>query len=280
MLNREFLLIMGSHTFYFVAQKRECQMKIPLALTISQLREAPYASVLCYPTPESGELERRLTELKNHKITTIELSGKTTVYGIPAPIIGKGFVGIVVAAYYNGQRIALKIRRVDADREDMFHEAQMLKKANTVNVGPKFIAVSKNFLLMQLIDGDLLPVWIEKNHEKSVVQTVLRDLLESCWRLDELGLDHGELSKAPKHIIIDYDQKPYIVDFETASDARRTANLQALCHFLFTSKGETGQAIAQILGERNNEKVVKVLQEYKKSKTRSNFEQVLQTCLT
>ena len=37
----------------------------------------------------------------------------------------------------------------------------MLQKANAIGVGPKFIAVSNNFLLSQLIDGDLLEDWLE-----------------------------------------------------------------------------------------------------------------------
>ncbi len=254
-------------------------MKNPLILTIEQLREEPYASVLCYPKLATDELDSRIVELQSHNVTAVEFSGKTSAYGVPAPILGKGYVGIVVVAYLNGQRIALKIRRVDSDRADLLHEAQMLKKANTANVGPKFIGVSKNFLLMQLIDGDLLPAWLSTHKQKVLVQKVLRDLLESCYRLDELGLDHGELSKAPKHVIIDQQQKPFLVDFETASDTRKTANLPAICHFLFTSKGETGQTVAEILGERKKDEVVKAMQEYKKNRTRSNFEQVLQMCL-
>jgi putative serine/threonine protein kinase len=255
------------------------ETRAPLTLTLEQLREESYASVLCYPKPVADELESRIAELKRHNVTAVELSGKVNAYGIPAPILGKGYVGIVVIAYVEGQRIALKIRRVDADRADLYHEAQMLEKANTVGVGPRFIGVSKNFLLMQLIEGDLLPAWLNVHKEKLLVQKVTRSLLESCYRLDKLGLDHGELSKAPKHVIIDQQQNPFIVDFETASVTRRTANLQAICHFLFTSKGEAGQAISKVLGERKNDEIVKALQEYKKNKTRSNFESVLQVCL-
>ena len=65
------------------------------------------------------------------------------------------------------------------------HEAEMLKKANSANAVPNFVAVSKNFLLMQLIEGDLLPFWLETNKEVVVVKQVLREVLESCYRLDE-----------------------------------------------------------------------------------------------
>ena len=95
------------------------------------------------------------------------------------------------------------MRRLDADRVDLTHEAEMLKKANAVGVGPKFVAVSNNFLLSQLIDGDLLATWLETHKEKGIMRKVLVDILEQCWRLDEAGLDHGELSKAPRHLLVD-----------------------------------------------------------------------------
>ena len=93
----------------------------------------------------------------------------------------------------------------------------MLKKANAAGVDHKFIAVSNNFLLSQLVDSDLLADWLETHNDKTLVRKVLVDILEQCWRLDETGLDHGELSKAPKHLLVDKADKPFIVDFVTAS---------------------------------------------------------------
>lgn len=254
-------------------------MKRSIILSLEQLREEPYASVLCYPKHTKDELESRLAELQDHKVSTVEFGGTASAFGVPAPILGKGYVGLVVIAHLNGERVALKIRRSDADRVDLLHEAQMLKKANTVNVGPKFISASKNFLLMQLIDGDLLPIWLQTHKDKVLIQKVLSQVLENCYRLDEIGLDHGELSKAPKHVIINQLQVPFLVDFETASDTRKPANLSAICHFLFTSIGEVGRTIAEILGERRKEELIITLQQYKKNRNQENFKSVLHACL-
>ena len=155
------------------------------------------------------------------------------MFGVGVPVLGKGFVGIVVIAHLNGQRVAVKIRRIDADRADLLHEAAMITKANSVGVAPKLIAASKNFLLMQLIDGELLPNWLKTNKDKAAVKQVLAEVLEQCFRLDEVGLDHGELSKAPKHLLVDKLGKAFIVDFETSSLTRRVANVTAVCQYLF-----------------------------------------------
>jgi putative serine/threonine protein kinase len=255
-------------------------LKSPIIIPIDQLIETPYSSVLCFPKPSIAELESRIDELRSHSVAYLEFSGHSSVFGVPLPVLGKGFVGIVVIAHLSSlERVAIKIRRLDADRVDLLHEAKMLSKANLAGVAPKYVGVSKNFLLMQLIEGDLLPAWLESNNEHTLVKEVLGEVLLSCYRLDEIGLDHGELSKAPKHVIIDRQNKPWLVDFETSSDCRKVANLPAMCHFLFSSAGEVARTVTEKLGKRDREEIISSLQAYKKCRTRESFEKVIQICL-
>jgi putative serine/threonine protein kinase len=255
----------------------ESTLKTPSKVSTENLNAEPYASVLCYPRGTEAELQNRLEELRGHDISAVEFTGKG--YAFNVPVLGKGFVGIVVAAYVDGERVALKIRRVDADRAGLEHEAQMLTKANAVHVGPRLIDVSKNFLLMQLVDGAVLPEWLDAHKEQAYVRGVLNDVLEQCWRLDSAGLDHGELSKAPKHILVDEQRKPWIVDFETASVNRKVSNVTSVCQFFFTSGGGVARAVAEVLGAVNREETIGALRLYKKERTRENFSHVMQACL-
>jgi putative serine/threonine protein kinase len=250
----------------------------PVKLFTENLKMEPYASVLCYPKASEAELQSRLIGLREHGVKAVEFAGETSAFNVP--VLGKGFVGIVIIASLGGQRAALKIRRVDADRQGLQHEAKMLTKANSVQVGPKLIGVSKNFLLMQLIDGALLPTWLGMHKETEHVCGILKDVLEQCWRLDNIGLDHGELSKAPKHIIVDKQRKPWIVDFETASVDRKPANLTSVCQFLFTGGGTVTRMVAETLSERNREEIISALRRYKKDRTRENFNRVLKAGLS
>ncbi len=90
----------------------------------------------------------------------------------------------------------------------MQHEAQMLDRANKISVGPRMLGITKNFLLMEYVEGILFPEWIKtltgKDTRKKLCH-VLHLVLEQAWRLDKTGLDHGELSHAPKHIIVTSD---------------------------------------------------------------------------
>jgi putative serine/threonine protein kinase len=252
-------------------------VKTPATVFTEDLNTEPYASILCYPKVSEAEVQNRIGELKALGVSVIELSGKGSAFNVP--VLGKGFVGVVVTARLNGQSIALKIRRVDADRPNLLHEAELLTKTNAVQVGPRLIRASKNFLLMQLIEGDPLPAWLKTHTEKEEVRKVLTDILEQCWRLDSIGVDHGELSKAPKHLIVDEAGKPWIIDFETASDTRKPANITAVCQYLFMGGGAVAEAVAEALGERNRSGIIEALRCYKKERARENFDRVKQVCL-
>lgn len=250
-------------------------MKKKTEVSIENLERENYAALICYPKPTKTEFNKRLKELWKLGIKALELSGEKEVFGMP--VLGKGCIGVVTIAKMNHERVALKIRRVDADRVGMLREAEMLKKANSIGVGPKLLAVSKNFLLMQFIDGKLLPEWLDTYRGKVLIKRVLREVLEQCWLLDRAGLDHGELSHAPKHIIIDGKNRPFIVDFETASLNRRPSNVTSICQFLFIS-GAVAKKVSEKIGKRNRDAIIEALRRYKIDATRENFEKVLKAC--
>ncbi|MCL2135134.1 MAG: serine/threonine protein kinase [Candidatus Bathyarchaeota archaeon] len=246
-------------------------------VSVENLVKEPYASVLCYPRAESLEVVNRILELKELGVDAVEFVGSGLAANVS--VLGKGYVGVVVVAYVGGERLALKMRRLDGGRDDFFHEAEMLQKANAVGVGPRFVAVSKNFLLSELVVGDFLVDWMGKYREKVVFQRVVRDVLEQCWRLDEAGLDHGELSNAPRHLLVDNVGKLFIVDFESASVQRRVANVTSVCQYLFVGNSFVSRLVWEVLGDRSRCEIVELLRFYKKMRSRVCFEALLQMCV-
>jgi len=252
-------------------------LNLSTIIPVERLVEEPYASIVCYPRTNKAEMKSRIQELKELGVEALEFSGKATAANIP--VLGKGYVGVVVVAHMCGQRVALKMRRIDADRPDFEHEAKMLQKANAIGVGPKFIAISNNFLLSELIDGDLLEDWLEIHRDKGLIRKVLVNVLEQCWRLDEAGLDHGEISKAPKHLLVDKENKPYIVDFETASIVRRVINVTSVCQFLFMGNSRAAKMLGELFGVKEKSELILALRYFKKNENRENFERLREFCL-
>jgi putative serine/threonine protein kinase len=240
---------------------------------LKQLWGERFGRVLCYPRYDEAELGRRVEELKKLGVKAVEFDGEKTAFDVP--ILGKGCVGIVVVALTGRGKVAMKVRRVDAQRNDMQREAEMLRMANVVGVGPRLLDTTENFLLMEFVEGTLLPKWVEMSEgrgTRSRIRRVLRKVLEQCWRLDELGLDHGELSRAPKHVIVSSEGKPC-----SASIHRKVSNVTSICQYFFIGS-QAAKTIKKKLGEINREDLIKALRTYKQQRIRENFEKILKLC--
>jgi len=221
------------------------------------------AAVLCYPHAEPGELQARILELSSIGVDTIELTGAKTIGR--ARVLGKGCVGIVVKALMRNNEVAVKIRRTDANRRNMDHEARTLLLANSVGVGPKLLAKSSNFLIMELVDGIPLKQWtllLPNSGCKRRVRKMLRMLFDDCYSLDKIGLDHGELSEAPKNVLVDGKDRPWIVDFESASDNRRPSNVTSIAQYLLIGGGPA-ERLRSILEWRSKRSLISALRDYK-----------------
>ncbi len=245
-------------------------------IPLNDLSIGVLGSLICYPRFEEAEYLRRLKELELLNVEALELSGPLKVLNLQ--VLGKGHVSIVVASTLRGGgRCALKIRRVDADRVDTLHEVEMLKRANAVGIGPSLYGYTQNFITMELIEGETLPRWVKGlrgRGSKNRLRGALKGILRQCRLLDSVGLDHGELSRAPKHIIIDRADQPHIIDFETASVKRRCSNVTAIAQYLLIGSG-IARDVSTRLRIREKERVIETLRRYKREPNDGNFGELL-----
>ena len=153
---------------------------------ISVFNKDPYRKILAFPEVKQAEIEKRLIELKKLGITHVSFTGPLQIE--KCQILGKGYVGMVVLAKKDKNVLALKIRRIDSPRKNMTNEGKLLKIANKIDVGPKFIKNSKNFLMMEYIEGEKIIDWAKKPETKSEeIRLVLNNVLRECYLLDSIG---------------------------------------------------------------------------------------------
>ena len=243
-------------------------------ISIKKLAEKPYSNVLGYPNATNRQIKSRINELEKLKIKSICLVGPTTIGSLA--ILGKGYVGVVVLVKRGNKKVALKIRRTDSQRENMKNEAVLLKLVNSVNVGPKIIDVSKNFLVMEYLEGEKFSDWIEMLKGTGSVKqlkSTIKSTLEDCYRLDQIGFDHGELSNISKHVIVG-KTKVSLIDFESSSTKRRPSNVTSITQAFFIGSGIAKQS-QKIYKNSSKEKIIDALKSYKLEKTRENFENLL-----
>ncbi len=152
----------------------------------------------------------------------------------------------------------------------------MLQEANLARVGPRLLGFSKNFLVMELVHGTRLFEWLESMDEKSAanLRGTVRTLLKQAWTLDRAGIDHGELSRAPKNVIIGAGGKPKIIDFESASASRRTSNVTSVAQYLLVG-GAPSKRVRRTLRLRGIAPVIRALREYKQNPSKESLDRVL-----
>lgn len=234
-----------------------------LVVPIEQAVEKPYSLVLAYPMPDESLVRTRVRQLEGLGVTFLVFEGSLKLDGLS--LLGKGVSGMVTVGIIDGRRVALKIRRVDSRRKDMHRESEMLQLANTVGVGPGYLGNTLDVLAMELVEGQRLPLWLsglKGRGRKNRVKLAVRTMLEQCQKLDSKQLDHGELSRAHKNILVAADDSPSIVDFESASMSRRPRNFTSLAQYLFLAGVMAGK-VARVLGPVGREDLLACLRAYK-----------------
>jgi putative serine/threonine protein kinase len=241
---------------------------------VNDLVKEPYSAILGYPKATKAQLKSRAKELKSLGIDGISFEGPMELNKIC--VLGKGYAGIVVMAKMGTKKVALKIRRTDSPRKDMKKETILLGAANKAGVGPKLIASSKNFVVMEFVAGIKIYDWVSELKGKgstAKLKTVIKKILTDCYKLDEADLDHGELSNITKHVII--GKNITMIDFESASLERKSSNVTSACQAILIGSG-LAKMVDRIYKLPPKQKIISVLRNYKKEKTRKSFDDILE----
>lgn len=236
-------------------------------------------NLISYPWYNEGQYQERVKELQSLGVEEIILTGPTTIFNLN--VLGKGHSGIVVKVNTNkGKNLALKIRRLDSRRKNLNNEAKFMVIANSLNIGPKLIDSKKNCILMEFIEGQKISTWLEYHAHmktpgnKETTKKALNNLMEQCYLLDRMYLDHGELTRIDNHVIVS-DNRVSILDFESSSVNRKTANVTSIIQSLFFS-GIISKRVKDIMDFSNSSSnLLRILRKYKNEQNKENFERIV-----
>ena len=252
---------------------------IPASETVEvdRLDRMPYLTILTYPRPNLRLARSRIRQLKALGIEKVTFEGHPKIGRLS--LTGIGTVGLVVkGSGESGDVMALKLRRTDANRENMEEEFRLTQLANRVGIGAQVYGKTRDVMSMQFIDGVELEEYVRGTKGKGTarkVRQLIHSLLNQCRKLDLLGLDHGELSNLRKHVIVEGD-RPYIIDFESASQNRATKNVTGAAQYLFLGSS-LAPKIQRMLSIRDTEPILAALRRYKKDMSDENYVLLLAT---
>jgi putative serine/threonine protein kinase len=192
--------------------------------------------------------------------------------------VGLGTVSVVVRATVKGNEQALKIRRCDANRKSMLDEYRLTQTANQIGVGAYASAVARDFMVIQLVEGEDIDDHlrgIKGVGTRGRVREIIHRLLNQCRKLDLVGLDHGQLSDLRKHVIMAGDE-PYIIDFESSSRGRSAKNVTTAAQNLLIG-GRSAPLVRRLLGLKSYDAALQALRNYKKDMSDDNYVAILNT---
>src|SRR3989442_8357112 len=239
----------------------------PVLVPLEDLAKKPYRELLAYPSPNDEWVDSRIRQLKSLGIEGLECEGPLRLGKLS--VLGKGVVGLVFRGITDNRRVAVKVRRTDSRRRSMTHEAAMMRAANKAGIGPECLGSSEDILEMQFLDGQRLPLWLSSlkgRGRKARVKATVKALLQQCVRLDAYGLDHGELSRAHKNVLVSKGDHPWILDYESASLMRRVNNFTSLAQYILLS-GRFSRKVIRILGPVDRDELLRYLRLYKSGRS-------------
>jgi len=178
--------------------------------------------------------------------------------------VSKGYRGLVFKASLNGQKVAVKVKRSDAEKENLIErEFNFLKHLQKLygssSPAPAPIFLGKELLVMEWIEGEAL---------KEMSPEVLIAAAETALLLDEAKVEHREL-KGGKHLFyIKEEKRVRVIDFESARFSENPRNfLQLLGAYLLNpskkikAKRERAMEVIELYRSGERSLALKKLQE-------------------
>ena len=189
----------------------------------------------------------------------------------------KGHRGILYTGTYKNKKVVIKAKLPESQAIDRIkNEGNWLKKLNKINIGPKLIKAKEDYFFYEFIEGEFFMDFVktQKKHDKGskkIILTIIKEVLQQCFKLDKLKVDKEEMHHPLKHILITKDKKNTLLDFERCHIVEYPKNTTQFVVFLIRAK----EFLLQYNIKINQDKMIALAKVYKKHQTKENFNKIL-----
>ena len=185
----------------------------------------------------------------------------------------KGKRGFIFTGNYKNKKIAIKIKNPESKAIlRINNEINFLKILNKKNIGPKLLFYNKEYLIYEFINGSFIIDYL-KNNGKENIKKIMEKIMNQMFIMDKLKMNKEEMSHPQKHIIINKNNIPMLLDFERAHYTIKPSNVTQFCDFLISNNIKT------ILNKNNikinNKEIINAAKQYKKQQNKENFNKIL-----
>ena len=190
----------------------------------------------------------------------------------------KGHRGILYIGDYKKKKVVIKTERKDSDAIGRIeNEINYLKILNAKGIGPKLYFYDKKltYFVYQHIDGEFFPIWLEHaaKKNKALIKKIIKNVFIQCFRMDKIKANKEEMHHPYKHIIIDKNKKPIMVDFERCHKSIEPKNVTQFSTYMISD------FMVNLLKDKgikvNKEKMIKAAKAYKKKMSKVNLDKIV-----
>ncbi|MBI2102549.1 methyltransferase [Candidatus Woesearchaeota archaeon] len=126
----------------------------------------------------------------------------------------------------------IKVKKEKSEAENTIQkESLWLERVNRLGIGPRLVMKTDVFVVTEFVNGENLPVWLER-HPAKECRAVLQNVLQQCFILDQQKITKEEMHHPYKHIIVSISGKPVLLDFERCHDAEKPQNVTQFVEYI------------------------------------------------
>jgi release factor glutamine methyltransferase len=146
--------------------------------------------------------------------------------------LASGQRGDIYTGIWRRQKVAIKAERAESKAMNRIgHEAMMLQRVNKRAIGPKFLYSAKGFVIYRFVQGEFIVDYIGHSRKPAILSMLCSVMLQ-LYALDEMGISKAEMTHPPKHILVQKNVKPVLIDFERARFTQKPDNVTQFCQYL------------------------------------------------
>jgi len=234
---------------------------------------------------ESEELAKKhifFEDLYVYKIIKSEILRKLEKKGIRnIKYFTKGKRGLVYVGNYVDKKVAIKIKNPDSSAIlRINNEIEFLKILNKKGIGPRLLFYNENYFVYKFVDGINISEFMNSinkkynntKHKKMLI-TIIKKIMNQMFIMDQLKINKEEMSHPQKHIIIDENNNPVLIDFERSCHTIKPSNVTQFSDFLISYN--MSEILKKNIIKINKKQMINAAKRYKKQQNKNNFNDIL-----
>ncbi len=209
-------------------------------------------------------------ELIIYKISKKEVLKRINLIGVKSiTFLAKGKHSIVMEGIYKNKNVIIKI----SIPQHIEKEAYFLKRLEKEKFVKKLLYLENEFIIKEKSEGIIIKDFLDyvKPKDNWKIIKVFNNILNICFRLDEIGINKFEMTNPYKHIFVQENLDVEMIDFERALFSSKPKNTTQFLQYILRRTREFKTKNINI----SSDKVLTISKNYKLNRNKFKFEDLI-----